>query len=106
MIIYHSERIAHRNVLQSFLSFYRKKQELNKIVSSPNVIEGIKLLKKYNLDEYLEINLDNTLKSLGSMQDDELRAREQLDEIRDLLKQCKLKIRSYKLPIIVNNYFV
>lgn len=54
----------------------------------------------------LEINLDNTLKSLGSMQDDELRAREQLDEIRDLLKQCKLKIRSYKLPIIVNNYFV
>jgi len=40
------------------------------------------------------------------MQDDELRAREQLDEISDLLRQCKLRIRSYKLPIIVNNYFV
>lgn len=54
----------------------------------------------------LENNLDITLKSLGSMQDDEARAREQLEEIRDLLKQCKFKIRSYKLPIIVNNYFV
>lgn len=59
-----------------------------------------------NLLLELENNLDDTLKSLGSMQDDELRAREQLDEIRDLLKQCKLTIRSYKLPIIINNYFV
>lgn len=66
-----------------------------------------KQLETYdNLLNELESNLDNTLKSLGSMQDDELRAREQLDEIRDLLKQCKLRIRSYKLPIIVNNYFV
>lgn len=54
----------------------------------------------------LENNLDDALKSLGSMKDDELRAREQLEDIRDLLKQCKLRIRSYKLPIIVNNYFV
>lgn len=54
----------------------------------------------------LESSLDNTLKSLGSMYDDEIRAREQLEEIQDLLKQCKIKIRSYKLPIIVNNYFV
>lgn len=59
-----------------------------------------------NLLREFEIDLDNSLKSLGSMQDDEERAREQLDEIRDLLKQCKLKIRSYKLPIIINNYFV
>lgn len=54
----------------------------------------------------LESNLDEALKSLGSMYDDEVRAREQLEEIQDLLKQCKLKIRSYKLPIIINNYFV
>lgn len=54
----------------------------------------------------LEINLDNSLKSLGSMYDDEIRAREQLEEIKDLLKQCKIKIRSYKLPIIINNYFI
>lgn len=66
-----------------------------------------KQLETYdNLLTELESNLDSTLKSLGSMQEDELRAREQLDEIRDLLKQCKLRIRSYKLPIIINNYFV
>ncbi len=54
----------------------------------------------------LETSLDTALKSLGSMYDDEIRAREQLEEIQDLLKQCKVKIRSYKLPIIINNYFV
>lgn len=59
-----------------------------------------------NLLRELEQHLDDNLKSLGSMHDDEERAREQLEEIRDLLKQCKLKIRSYKLPIIINNYFV
>ena len=59
-----------------------------------------------NLLIELENHLDNSLKSLGSMKDDELRAREQLDEIRDLLKQCKITIRGYKLPIIMNNYFV
>ena len=59
-----------------------------------------------NLLKELENDLDNNLKSLGSMYEDEERAREQLEEIKDLLKQCKLKIRSYKIPIIVNNYFV
>ena len=59
-----------------------------------------------NLLSGLENRLDESLKSIGSMKDDELRAREQLDEIRDLLKQCKLSIRSYKLPIIISNFFV
>ena len=59
-----------------------------------------------NLLAGLENRLDESLKSIGSMKDDELRAREQLDEIRDLLKQCKLSIRSYKLPIIISNFFV
>lgn len=59
-----------------------------------------------SLLQELESNLDAALRSLGSMYDDEVRAREQLEEIEDLLKQCKVKIRSYKLPIIINNYFV
>lgn len=59
-----------------------------------------------NLLKELESNLDVSLKSLGSMYDDEIRAKEQLNEIENLLKQCKLRIRSYKLPIIINNYFV
>lgn len=53
-----------------------------------------------------EDNLDEALKTLGNMYDDEERAREQLDEIQEFLKQCKLKMRSYKLPIITDNYFV
>ena len=54
----------------------------------------------------MEDDLDQALKSLGNMYDDEVRAREQLDEIQELLKQSKVRIRSYKLPIISNNYFV
>lgn len=54
----------------------------------------------------IEDDLDDALKNLGSMYDDEVRAREQLEEIQDLLKQCKLRIRMYKLPIISNHYFV
>lgn len=54
----------------------------------------------------LEEELDVSLKTLGSMYEDEVRAREQLEEIQQLLKECKKVIRSYKLPIISNNYFV
>ncbi len=53
-----------------------------------------------------EDNLDKALKSLGNMYDDEIRAREQLDEIQKFLKQCKKQMRSYKLPVITDNYFV
>lgn len=56
--------------------------------------------------EKVEDDLNICLKSLGSMQDDEIRAREQLDEITALLKKCRFAIRGYKLPIISNNYFV
>lgn len=54
----------------------------------------------------LETDLDKALRSLGNMYDDEVRAREQLDEIQMFLKQCKNKMRSYKLPVITDNYFV
>ncbi len=54
----------------------------------------------------MEDDLDIALKSLGNMYDDEVRAREQLEEIESFLKQSKDKMRTYKLPIITNNYFV
>lgn len=54
----------------------------------------------------VEFDLDICLKSLGSMHDDELRAREQLDEITSLLKKCRKRMREYNLPIVSNNYFV
>ena len=43
------------------LSFYRKKDELNKIFSSPNCIRGIKLIKEYGLDKYLDITIDKEI---------------------------------------------
>lgn len=43
--------------LLSKLSYFRKKQELNKIFSSPNATFGINVLKQYGLDKYLDINL-------------------------------------------------
>ncbi len=54
----------------------------------------------------MEDDFDRALKSLGNMYDDELRAREQLEEIEDFLKTCKNEIRSYKLPVITDNYYV
>lgn len=53
-----------------------------------------------------EEKLNGALKTLGSLKEDELRAREQLDEIKRILSQNKEKIRSYKLPTIPKNYYV
>src|SRR5699024_9010556 len=53
-----------------------------------------------------ESTLDVALKSLGNMYEDEQRAREQLGEIDKLLKECKERMREFKLPIISDNYFV
>ena len=53
-----------------------------------------------------EEKLNGALKTLGSLKEDELRAREQLDEIKRILSQTKEKIRSYKLPTIPKNYYV
>lgn len=54
----------------------------------------------------MEDDFDKALKSLGNMYDDEVRAREQLDEIQEFLKQCKCRMRTYKLPVVTDNYFV
>ena len=54
----------------------------------------------------IDNELEVALRNLGNLYDDEQRAREQLDEIQELLKQSKARIRSYKLPIISDNYFV
>ena len=40
------------------------------------------------------------------MQDDEERARDQLEEVQELLETCKRQIRSVKIPVVANNYFV
>ncbi len=54
----------------------------------------------------LEDDLDTTLDTLGNMRDDEIRAREQLEEIKVILKNSKLKMREYNLPVIPQSYYV
>lgn len=49
----------HKSLLKK-LSYYRKKEELDKIFSSNNCIKGIKLIKELGLEEDLELfNLEN-----------------------------------------------
>ena len=59
-------------------------------------------LKLAHLDERVDIILD----SIGSMKEDEVRARQQLEEIKNILKESKSKIREYNLPVIPKNYFI
>lgn len=50
--------------------------------------------------------LDAALKSLGTLKEDELRARDQLIEIKDILRKSQTKISSYNLPVIPKKYYV
>ena len=75
-----------------------------------NTFAFSKLLKEIdglssNLNK-VEEKLDNALDVIGSMRDDEVRARQQLEEVKMILKESKIKMRDYKLPIIPDNYFV
>ncbi len=54
----------------------------------------------------LETRLDSVLDKIGSMREDEVRARQQLEEIRLILKDSKNQLRRYNLPIIPKSYFV
>ena len=54
----------------------------------------------------VEEKVDTILNSIDSMKDDEIRARQQLEEVKAILKDSKDKIREYNLPIIPQNYFV
>lgn len=95
------------------------KEEFNNIRASYDRVvemERNKTLAYSRLSKEMEIlngrltkaeeKLNNALRTLGSLKEDELRARDQLDEIKDILLQAKEKVRSYKLPIIPKNYYV
>ena len=53
-----------------------------------------------------EEKFESTLNIIGSMHDDELRARQQLEEIKLVLKDSKAQMRNYKLPVIPESYYV
>lgn len=54
----------------------------------------------------IEDRLDNSLDALGSMKEDELRARQQLEEIKSILKEAKYKVKEYNFPVIPKYYYV
>lgn len=54
----------------------------------------------------IEESLDSTLDTIGAMKEDEVRARQQLEEIKIILKNAKLKIREYNFPVIPDSYYV
>ena len=69
-----------------------------KLVKELNLL----IIKLSKIDE----NLDYDVHTIGSMKDDEVRAREQLDNIKNLIKKTKNRIRLYNIPVIPNNYYV
>ena len=54
----------------------------------------------------IEDKLDNSLDALGSMREDEVRARQQLEEVKNILKDSKNKIKEYNLPLIPKSYYI
>ena len=60
------------------------------------------IIKLSKIDE----SLDHDVHTIGSMKEDELRAREQLDNITKLIKKTRNRIRAYNIPVIPDNYYV
>lgn len=85
---------------------YRKMIAKDDSKSSPYSVLNSEVENLSNRLAIMEDDFDKALKSLGNMYDDEVRAREQLEEIEEFLKTCKSEIRNYKLPVITDNYFV
>ena len=54
----------------------------------------------------IESEISATIKAIGNMKEDEARARQQLDEIKHILKEGKGKIREYSLPVIPKTYHI
>ena len=85
---------------------YRKMIQKDEAKSCPYSMLSEEVESLTNRLVEMENEFDKALKSLGNMYDDELRAREQLEEISSILKDCKNKIHSYNLPVICKNYYV
>ena len=54
----------------------------------------------------VEDKLETTLKNLGSLKEDEARARDQLYEIKNIINNSKYKIKDYNLPVIPDKFYV
>lgn len=54
----------------------------------------------------LEEKVENTVKYLSSLKEDEVRARQQLEEITNIMNTSKEKMESFKFPIIPKDYYI
>lgn len=54
----------------------------------------------------VEDKLESTLKNLGSLKEDEARARDQLHEIKIIINNSKYKIKDYNLTVIPKKFYV
>ncbi len=62
-----------------------------------------------NLNNRLNVTeekLSVALRTLGSLEEDEQRAKDQLVEINDIMGKARRRVYDYKLPVIPNNYYV
>lgn len=76
----------------------------NKSFSYSQLYKELELINNRLL--ILEEKIEQTIKYLSSLKEDEIRAREQLKEITSILKSSKEKMNSFKLPIIPKDYYV
>ena len=90
-----SERGEYDDLIEDGRSKNFSYSHLNKHMDALN----IKVLKT-------EEKLDIALRTLGSLKEDELRAREQLDEMKGILNDAKMLMKSFKLPFIPEVYFI
>ena len=54
----------------------------------------------------VEDKLETTLKNLGSLKEDEARARDQLSEIKTIINNSKYKIKDYNLTVIPDKFYI
>ncbi|MBR5662846.1 MAG: septation ring formation regulator EzrA [Bacilli bacterium] len=94
-----NELIDERTSYDRIVSMHRNRTFAYSRLNKEMEIINSKLIKT---EEKLEI----TLKTLSSLKDDELRARDQLDEIKEILSQAKYKAKTFKLPVVPKNYYI
>jgi septation ring formation regulator len=88
-----------RNKYEEIIELHRSKKSYFTKLSKEMESLNVELTKT-------EEKLEHALRTIGSLKEDELRAREQLDEIKDILLKSKNNIRDFKLPVVPDNYYV
>lgn len=104
------DNIKELNEIRDNLKKLTSDYEILKTHTSNNTFAFSKLIKEIeNLT--LKLNniadkLDNTLETLGNIKEDEIRARQQLEEIKNILSDAKAKIKEFNFPILPQYYYV